>query len=695
MRQTNRAAATCLVPLLLTACSGRIGPELPDEPTPPPSSQVPPLFAGVDNGYRTPDMYLPPFVAAVGPTAGPGGFPGRGPLQPTFDGSDDRPVVPGQPPVEPVPGGPAAPIIGGTLLLTGGGTIAVASDPDRSRIFVADLARAALLRELVFEPGTEPGRLAQDASGRVFAVLRTAGQLVSLAAGTFAVTDRRSVCAAPRGVAALPDGSRVYVACAGGELVALTGNGGPPLWTRTLERDLRDVVLDARGATLLVSTFRSARVLEVDLEGNPRGVLTPPAALNLTRRSRSGPEGPAATRYTPSVAWRTLAAPGGGAIVLHQRGFTGQVPAGPDVPGSSGGYGGSDCGGGLVQTVVSQVGGAAPAIASSEIASSVLTVDAALSGDGRTLAIVGPGQAHIPNMGSMVQVGPLASLMKVGDGNGCVATPGLSVEGPQMPLPWGLEQRTVGERRHLRGEAVAVGFDSQDDLVVQMREPAELVIPRRGQRIVLSNESRRQVGQMIFHADTGTGIACASCHPEGGEDGRVWRFLGLGPRRTQSLRGGVSATAPLHWDGDMLDLAHIAREVFSNRMGGPPLSEPQTDALARWIDSIPLLPVSAPADTEAVARGQALFHAGQTGCASCHSGPRLTSNLTVDVGTGRPLQVPSLLGLGARAPYLHTGCAPTLAARFSAECGGGDRHGVTSSLSSQQVSDLQAYLESL
>ena len=65
------------------------------------------------------------------------------------------------------------------------------------------------------------------------------------------------------------------------------------------------------------------------------------------------------------------------------------------------------------------------------------------------------------------------------------------------------------------------------------------------------------------------------------------------------------------------------------------------------------------------------------------------------MGTGRPLQVPSLRGLAARAPYLHDGCAPTLAARFSPECGGGDRHGRTGTLSSQQAADLQAFLESL
>lgn len=72
----------------------------------------------------------------------------------------------------------------------------------------------------------------------------------------------------------------------------------------------------------------------------------------------------------------------------------------------------------------------------------------------------------------------------------------------------------------------------------------------------------------------------------------------------------------------------------------------------------------------------------------------MTNNQTVDVGTGGRFQVPSLIGVGSRAPYLHDGCAPTLTDRFGA-CGGGDLHGVTSTLSPADVGDLVAYLKTL
>jgi cytochrome c peroxidase len=58
------------------------------------------------------------------------------------------------------------------------------------------------------------------------------------------------------------------------------------------------------------------------------------------------------------------------------------------------------------------------------------------------------------------------------------------------------------------------------------------------------------------------------------------------------------------------------------------------------------------------------------------------------------LQVPSLRAVSFRAPFMHDGCANTLADRFGT-CGGGDKHGHTSQLSVGQRDDVVAYLESL
>src|SRR5262249_26625612 len=104
------------------------------------------------------------------------------------------------------------------------------------------------------------------------------------------------------------------------------------------------------------------------------------------------------------------------------------------------------------------------------------------------------------------------------------------------------------------GEGGAVAFALHNTLLVQTREPAALQLPVAASvfTIRLSPDSRLDTGHGIFHANSGAGLACASCHPEGGDDGRVWRFrLKDGtavPRRTQNLRGGILATAPFHWD---------------------------------------------------------------------------------------------------------------------------------------------------
>jgi cytochrome c peroxidase len=108
-------------------------------------------------------------------------------------------------------------------------------------------------------------------------------------------------------------------------------------------------------------------------------------------------------------------------------------------------------------------------------------------------------------------------------------------------------------------------------------------------------------------------------------------------------------------------------------------------------------PAAVPADDAAALRGKQLFESAEVGCNGCHNGDALTNNHNYDVGTepGHELQVPSLHGIGYRAPFIHTGCAPTLQDRFDPSCGGGDMHGHTSQLDDGQIGDLVAYLRSL
>ena len=213
-------------------------------------------------------------------------------------------------------------------------------------------------------------------------------------------------------------------------------------------------------------------------------------------------------------------------------------------------------------------------------------------------------------------------------------------------------------------------------------------------RIELGGESVADTGHELFHRDAGSGIACASCHAEGGDDGHTWRFSGMGPRRTQSLHVGLAGSAPFHWAGDESDFSALVEDVMVGRMGGAKQAPERIAALEQWLYALQAPPPLRAADDAAAERGKLLFE-GQAQCGTCHSGLSSSSNETKDVGKGEALQVPSLVAVAYRKPLMHDGCAADLRARFDPACGGGDQHGKTSQLNDAQVEDLIAYLETL
>jgi mono/diheme cytochrome c family protein len=238
-------------------------------------------------------------------------------------------------------------------------------------------------------------------------------------------------------------------------------------------------------------------------------------------------------------------------------------------------------------------------------------------------------------------------------------------------------------------------------LLAQTREPAQLLVIKdvpfgSPVAIPLSSDSRLDTGHELFHRDSGGGIACASCHPEGGEDGQTWRFADTGVRRTQALHVGLGDTAPFHWAGDLENVGALMSEVFVQRMGGVRQSSSRLQLLTDFLFSIEPPPPMREASEDAVVRGRALFDSAEVGCATCHFGTKLTNNQSVAIDSiaAEKLQVPSLVAIGYRAPFMHTGCATTLADRFRPECGG-NAHGNVSGLSADQLEDLVAYLESL
>jgi cytochrome c peroxidase len=593
-------------------------------------------------------------AALVGVACGGGASDEARTPTPTPNDPDD----PGHAPPLPQPLAPAfgqtrhladapPPISGGTLTLLTDGR-AAASDPDRDRVYLVDYAgdvANAVVKTIQLDPHDEPGRLVEDGAGKLHVVLRSGHGVATIDLAAATLLSRRPTCAAPRGIAVDGD-RRVLVACEGGELVALSLDpSGQAQLVATLDRDLRDVVVTP--TKIFVSRFRRAEVLELGLDGTL-----------VARTSQSNASKQA------TLAWRMLAAPAGDAsdmpIVVHQMSTDAMVEPQPGGYGSVASFAATSCNDkGPVVTVVSRGGsGVGPIVEAPTHA--VVPVDVAV--DGTDYVVVAAGNGHTSRL-------PQAFVFSANAGCGAM------------------------QRIYDQGQAVAVAVRGTRKYIVQSREPAQLKLWPEGNIIALASESREDTGHAIFHSNSGIGIACASCHGEGGDDGHVWTFDGLGRRRTPSLRGTLEGTAPYHWDGAMKSISQLADEVMTSRMHGPALLDDQKSALESWLFALPAPALPAPSDPAAVARGKALFESAGVGCAGCHSGPKLTNSATVDVGTGGAFQVPSLVGVSARTPLLHDGCATTLADRFGS-CGG-SKHGNTSSLAQSDIDDLVAYLSTL
>jgi hypothetical protein len=610
-------------------------------------------------------------------------------------------------------------VTGGTVAVTPNGQRAVVSDAERDRLVVVSLGAAAgVLGTVPLEPRDEPGRVIVDDGGRAQVVLRGAGAVASVNLDSLTVIERRQVCAAPRGVT-LTGPDTLTVACADGKLVTMAASGGAPSRTLQVASDLRDVVVTSTGQ-MVVSRFKSAELLRLDAQGavmrrdfpgrvfGSRQVPAPRTQDEFAQQTVEQIDA-----FHPNVAWRSLAGLEGAVVVVHQRAVDAEIELVPPTQGASA-YGGgngmpSGCSG-ISQnalTVVGTLGGTRDVT----FTGAPLPVDAVLVDGGRRVVVAHAGLKDPKAMRPFVvfdeedgvtggSVGPAfgsESSLSVIDVPPAPDAPGEGEDDGTVAADPGC---TFAQSLSLEMPAVAIGAipTLPRGIVVQTRQPSSLVIiddiSNNQPRIVSFDDGTTlDTGFELFHRDSGGGIACASCHPEGAEDGTVWRFSDTGERRTQSLQADLRATAPFHWDGKLASVGSIMSQVFVERMGGIHQSPERLGALRDWLFALaPPAPMRLQ-DDPAVGRGRLLFES--TGCTDCHNGEHFTNNRTANVGTGAALQVPSLVGVGYRAPFMHTGCAKTLADRFDPSCGGGESHGRIRGLPVEDVNDLVAYLESI
>lgn len=630
------------------------------------------------------------------PQAVPGTVPtGEGGGSAGFTGMmDTRPAV--------VSGRSVPAISGGTLLALSDGRRALVADPDRDKISIVDFMGEFFDGVITLENGAEPGRAVEDKAGHAYVVLRGTGEVLTVDLANATVPgERRKVCVLPRGIALEPSGDRLVVACAEGKLVSLPLSGADSLSETKTSADVRDVVFS--GTRRYVTRFKSAELLSLNSELDVASSQRLPSVGDTFRED---PQlGSVPGLFDAAVAWRAAPGPAGSVVIVHQRATADDIniehPSGgpdgtagndtaPGIAGAAGAgesaYGGggfTGCGG-IVHSAVTIVSADGTVLTSPQLGGVVLPVDVAVSSDGLVaIASAGPRDQHSPLLPRSLMASSVTLL----------TAPDLDRASMGTCLPGG---STVP----FQEPVVAVAFDPvHRRLLAQTREPARLVVfddvqSLSSRQILLPGESVLDTGHEIFHRDSGGGIACASCHVEGRDDGRTWNFAPIGARRTQAIDVGLQGTEPFHWDGSLPTLDKLMNEVFVGRMGGPQESPERIDATQSWIFQLsPRTPLRAATDP-AAQRGKALFDSREVGCTSCHNGPKFTSAGTVDVGTGGSFQIPSLLGIAQRLPVMHNGCAATLFDRFDASCGG-TKHGNTSQLSRPELEDLIAYLESL
>lgn len=223
-------------------------------------------------------------------------------------------------------------------------------------------------------------------------------------------------------------------------------------------------------------------------------------------------------------------------------------------------------------------------------------------------------------------------------------------------------------------------------------------------------------------------ISCATCHIDGGEDGRVFDFAnrGEGKRNTITLHGRRgTGHGPVHWTGnfdEIQDFEHDMRGPFSgtgfiddalfnqgtvNQSLGDPKKglSADLDALADYVTSLDRVPDSPYRNpdgtlTESGKRGKKIYE--RLNCSTCHSGPDYTDsalNKLHDVGTttmfsgsrmGGDLpgfDTPTLKGVWHTPPYFHDGSAKSLHDTLNVP-----GHGNAQNLSNEEKDLLVSYL---
>lgn len=201
---------------------------------------------------------------------------------------------------------------------------------------------------------------------------------------------------------------------------------------------------------------------------------------------------------------------------------------------------------------------------------------------------------------------------------------------------------------------------------------------RRGRELFFTTDRRISMGKK----------ACASCHPDGGDDGLAWPTP-EGKRRTLALAGRLGEEG-FGWRGAHGKLETHIKNTITINLRGKGLPDADLAALSAYVRSMKA-PAARPMSTEA-ARGKIVFSGATADCASCHVPSRMFSDgLPHDVGGGA-FRTPSLIGIAGRGRFFHDGRFRSLDELLTGTNG---KMGQTAALSPADRAALKAYVETL
>jgi DNA-binding beta-propeller fold protein YncE len=371
--------------------------------------------------------------------------------------------------------------------------------------------------------------------------------------------------------------------------------------------------------------------------------------------------------------------------------------------------------------------------------------------------LTGPGPVqHLPfaQPRAVVYRSATATLLVASEGTGkLVELDALSVEPAARPIatygscgaPSGVvldeEETTAYVFCRSTAELMAVSLDTKKWSAWPIASPHE-------ERLSALAVKGRRLFYDAVDSSMSDGVACATCHPEGREDGHVWHevlaqsisFFGAGEagytlaafptrgpaldekgmavratriglaRQTPLLAGRVEAEGPYGWRGESTSLAmRVERGFGLHRWMGEGRAHytvsKEAEALAAFLREGLVAPPRPSALTPAQLTGKDIYESPTTGCTDCHAPEGGAQRNAVSLVETRRMtrwpyfsddtsyyKAPPLVGIGGTEPYYHDGSALTLRQLIDSNK---DHMGRTSHLGESDREALVDYLETL